>query len=74
MIEEVYLGGIYAPIALVTAVISVVLVYFLRLPVQRLALYRFIWQPALFDLAAFAIIWWGLSVAADIIPHLRPYY
>ncbi|WP_066774825.1 DUF1656 domain-containing protein [Sphingomonas sp. CCH5-D11] len=74
MIEEVHFGGIYVPTALVTAVISVVLVYFLRMPMQRLPLHRFIWQPALLDLAAFTLIWWGLSAAADFIPHFRLHY
>lgn len=71
MIEEIHLGGIYVPAALVTAVLSVVFVYLLRRPIQRLPFYRLLWQPTLFDLAVFILLWWGLSAGADLSPHFR---
>lgn len=69
MIEEIHLWGIYIPAALLWAVVSVVLVYLLRLPIQRLPLYRFLWHPALLDLAAFVLVWWGLSAGGDAVFH-----
>ncbi|HKY81964.1 hypothetical protein AI27_01000 [Sphingomonas sp. BHC-A] len=69
MIEEIHFGGIYVPAALATAVLSAVLVYVLRTPMQRLTFYRLLWQPALFDLAVFVLLWWGLSAGADLTPH-----
>lgn len=71
MIEEIHFGGIYLPTALVTAVLAAVLVYFLDTPIRRMSFYRLLWQPTLFDLAAFILLWWGLSAGMDLTSHFR---
>lgn len=65
MIEEVVLLGIYAPAALVWAVLAVVMVWLIRPALLRLPLARLVWQPALVDIALFIAVWWGLSALAD---------
>ncbi len=65
MIEEIHLLGVYMPAALVWGVLAVLLVYLLRIPLQRLPLYRLLWHPSLLELALFVLLWWGLSAFAD---------
>src|SRR5690606_26543445 len=68
MIEEVHLLGVYMPAALLWAVLAAVLVYLLRVPIQRLPgyslLWRLLWHPSLLELALFVLLWWGLSAFA----------
>lgn len=65
MIEEIHLLGVYMPAALVWAVVAAVLVYAMRLPLQRLPVERLLWHPALLELLLFVLIWWGLAALAD---------
>lgn len=70
MIEEIHVLGIYMPAALVWAIVAAVLVYLLRVPIQRFPAYRLLWHPSLLELALFALLWWGLSASADLLlPH-----
>ncbi|ALR20607.1 MULTISPECIES: DUF1656 domain-containing protein [Sphingobium] len=73
MIEEVHLLGVYMPAALLWAVLAAVLVYLLRVPIQRLPgyslLWRLLWHPSLLELALFVLLWWGLSAFADRFLH-----
>jgi len=69
MIEEVHLLGVYMPAALLWAVLAAVLVYLLRVPIQRLPVYRLLWHPSLLELALFVLLWWGLSVFAALFLH-----
>lgn len=69
MIEEVHLLGVYMPAALLWAVLAAVLVYLLRVPIQRLPVYRLVWHPGLLELALFVLLWWGLSALADLFLH-----
>ena len=65
MIEEIHILGVYMPAALVWAVLAVVLVYLMRMPVQRLPLYRLLWHPSLLEFALFVLSWWALSALGD---------
>lgn len=65
MIEELHILGVYIPAALAWGVAAAILVYLLRLPLQRLPVERFLWHPSLVELALFVLLWWGLSAFAD---------
>lgn len=69
MIEEIHLLGIYMPAALAWGMLAVVLVYLLRVPLQRLPIYRLLWHPSLLELALFVLLWWGLAALADAFLH-----
>ncbi|SCW34965.1 Protein of unknown function [Sphingobium faniae] len=69
MIEEVHVLGVYMPAALLWAVLAAVLVYLLRVPIQRLPVYRILWHPSLLELALFVLLWWGLGAFADLFLH-----
>jgi hypothetical protein len=65
VIEELNLFGVYTPAALVWAVLAAVLAYLLRNLLLRSRLAGLLLQPALIELAAFALFWWGLTALAD---------
>ena len=65
MIDEIDVFGIYVPAALAWGVLAAILVYLVRAPIQRLPAYRMLWHPSLLELAAFVVLWWGLSALAD---------
>lgn len=69
MIEEVHLFGIYMPAALAWAVLAALLTWPVSSRLRQLPIGRFLWQPSLLDLALFAVLWLGLSIAAD---HFLP--
>jgi hypothetical protein len=65
MIEELNLFGVYAPAPLVWAVLAAGLAYALRNLLMRSRLAGLLLQPALLELAAFALFWWGFTALAD---------
>lgn len=65
MIEEFNLFGVYTPAAMVWAVLAAVLAYLLRNLLLRSRLAGLLLQPALIELCAFAVFWWGLTLLAD---------
>jgi len=65
MIDEIDVLGVYVPAALACGVGAAILVYALRMPLQRLPAYRLLWHPSLLELAMFVLLWWGLSALAD---------
>ncbi|MGN6375173.1 MAG: DUF1656 domain-containing protein [Sphingomonas sp.] len=69
MIEEVRLFGVYMPAPLAWAVLAALIIWPVSGRLRRLPVARFLWQPGLLDLALFAVLWWGLSLAAD---HFLP--
>lgn len=70
MTDELNLFGVYAPAALVWAVLAAMLAYLLRNLLQRSRLAGLLLQPALLELAAFALFWLGLTVLSDaVLPH-----
>ena len=65
MIEELHLFGVFVPAALMWAVMAAFLAFLVHRQTQRLPLERWLWQPGLFDLAVFLLLWWGLATLAD---------
>ena len=65
MIEEIAILGVYAPAALVWAVLSALLTWQLRPLVQRLPLTRWVWHAGLIDFVLFIGLWWGFAALAD---------
>ena len=74
MIEELHILGVYVPATLAWGILAAVLVYLLRALLQRLPIERYLWHPSLVELAAFILLWWGLSAFADtfLLPWLAP--
>jgi hypothetical protein len=70
VIDEVQIFGVYVPAALCWASLAILLTYWLRPLLHRLPLSRISWRPALFDIAVFMLLWWGLATLAD--GHLLP--
>jgi hypothetical protein len=67
MIEELNLFGVYTPAALVWAVLAAVLAYLLRNLMMTSRFAGVLLQPALLELAAFVLFWWGLTAVADAV-------
>lgn len=61
MIGEISIAGVFLPPLLLCAGIALVLNILLRRALAAFGFYRFVWHPALFDLALFVIILGGLS-------------
>ena len=57
MITEYSLSGVFFPVYLVSAVVAYALSLVLRVALTRANIYRFVWHPALFDLAVFVLLW-----------------
>jgi hypothetical protein len=62
MIEELDIGGVYVSPVLGTVVLALIFAGILTRLVRRAGLYRWVWHPHLFDLAAF-ILAFGLATA-----------
>ena len=65
MIEEISILGVYAPAALVWAVLSALLAWQLRPQVHRLPLARWVWHTGLVDFLLFIGLWWAFATLAD---------
>jgi hypothetical protein len=65
MIGEVSLYGLYVPTLLLLTLAALVVSRVLNGLLARLGVYRFVWHPALFDLALFVIVLGGLSFFAS---------
>lgn len=63
MIGEYNLYGVYFPWLLVLAVASIGVSWGLRKVLANAGVYRYVWHPALFDLALFVLILFGLHSA-----------
>ena len=57
MIGEVHLGGVLLSSVLVSALIALFAAFVLRRVLSWAGAYRFVWHPALFDVALFVILW-----------------
>ncbi|SAI55060.1 component of multidrug efflux system [Bordetella ansorpii] len=64
MIGEFSFYGIYFPWLLVLGVIAWAANWALRRVLARAGFYRLVWHPALFDLALFVVLLYGISLAA----------
>ncbi|MBQ1541014.1 DUF1656 domain-containing protein [Caulobacter sp. CCUG 60055] len=65
MIREFDVQGVLLSSVLVSALIAFAGSFLLRKALSRLGAYRFVWHPALFDVALFVILW-GLVVCLPL--------
>lgn len=68
MMGEFDIGGVLLSSVFVTALIALAAAFVVRRLLTRVGAYRFVWHPALFDLALFVILW--AAVAALPFPTL----
>lgn len=61
MIGQVSIYGLYVPWLMLLALLTVGLSWVLRRALQALGFYRWVWHPALFDLALYVLLLYGLS-------------
>ena len=64
MIADVNLFGMLFDVALITALGAVAALTLLRRLLAAAGAYRWVWHPALVDLAAFLVLWFALAVLA----------
>ena len=57
MVAEYSVAGVFFPFYLAFALVAYAAALMLRVVLTRANAYRFVWHPALFDLAVFVIIW-----------------
>ncbi|OZI34376.1 hypothetical protein CAL29_12695 [Bordetella genomosp. 10] len=67
MIGEFNIYGIYMPWLLVLAFLTLFVSWFVRRVLARLGMYRVVWHPALFDLALYVVLLYGVVL---ISPHI----
>ncbi|MFT4190568.1 MAG: DUF1656 domain-containing protein [Comamonas sp.] len=61
MIGETSVYGVYLPWLMVLAVLALALSWAARRLLAALGFYRWVWHPALFDLAFYALLLYALS-------------
>ena len=61
MIGEATFYGIYVPWLSLLALLALAATWAARRVLAAVGAYRWIWHPALFDLALYAVILWGAS-------------
>ena len=61
MIGEATFYGIYVPWLSLLALLALAATWAARRVLAEVGAYRWIWHPALFDLALYAVILWGAS-------------
>jgi hypothetical protein len=62
--QEVNLGGVYLPAALLWAGIAFLLSSVTSRTLSRIGFYALVWHRALFDVALFVILWGAISAVA----------
>ena len=67
MIGEISFYGIYMPWVLVLAVLTLGVSWFVRRLLALTGAYRLVWHPALFDLALYVVLLYGM---VWISPHI----
>ncbi|HEY2051243.1 MAG TPA: DUF1656 domain-containing protein [Caulobacteraceae bacterium] len=67
MIAEIPVAGVLLPAPAATAAVAFGLFLVAHVLGRRLGLYRLVWHPGLFDLAAFVLLWAAVSA---LPPHL----
>lgn len=71
MIGEIHILGLYAPAALVSALLAGLAILAARQALLRLSAYRWVWHPGLFDLALYVVLWTAAAAALDHLPVNR---
>ena len=67
MIGEIDIGGVFAPVLLIWAVIALVISLPLRRLLELVGFYRLVWHRGLFDIALVVLLW---SAVALLATHL----
>ncbi len=68
MLADLNVFGIFLDASLVTALVAAVALGLLRRLLIAIGLYRWLWHPALADLAIFVVIWAALARAISFLP------
>lgn len=64
MIADVNLFGMFFDVALITALVAVAALTFLRRLLVATGVYRWVWHPGLLDLGVFLLLWFAVAVLA----------
>lgn len=64
MIRELDIGGLFFAPLVASAVVALLLWFPLRAGLARADLYRWIWHPALFDIALFVLLFAAVTARA----------
>ena len=64
LMQEVNLGGVFLPAALVWAGIAILLSSLISRALSRMGFYALVWHRALFDAALFVLFWGAISAVA----------
>jgi hypothetical protein len=64
LMQEVNLGGVYLPAALIWAGIAFLLSSVISRTLSRMGFYALVWHRALFDAALFVLFWGAISAVA----------
>ncbi|MDR0934286.1 MAG: DUF1656 domain-containing protein [Burkholderiaceae bacterium] len=56
MIGEISIFGFYMPLGIVMAIAALAVASLISRTLARFGVYRYVWHPALFDLAIFVIV------------------
>jgi hypothetical protein len=67
MIGEVSLYGIYVPWLLVLAILTLAVSWFMRRLLALAGVYRLVWHPALFDLALYVVLLYGVVLLSPYV-------
>lgn len=67
MIGEASFEGLYVPWLMVLALLALVLSWAVRRVLAAVGFYRWVWHPALFDLALYALLLYALSVLSGCV-------
>lgn len=69
MIGTTDVFGMYLPWLMPLAAATLALLWLVRRLLASLGAYRWIWHPALFDMALYVLMLYGLSCFTALLPH-----
>jgi hypothetical protein len=67
MIGEASFYGLYLPWLMITCGLALVAQWFVRRLLGALGVYRWVWHPALFDIALFVLLLYAISRVAFLL-------
>jgi len=67
MIGSTDLFGMYLPWLMPLAGVALLLMWLVRRMLAAFGLYRWIWHPAMFDMALYVLVLYGLSCASTLL-------
>ncbi len=65
MIGEFEIAGVFLPAVLGVGIVAFLVTNLIRRVLRALGVYAFVWHAGLFDVAAFAAIWWLTAYLSD---------